>query len=173
MARLALTMLVRACDDRHVMSLVNFAIKWIVPFWVIMGLHAVVLAATAPNQALLTILRETAAIAETTNRLALLVFGGSVAVLVSTSYLQPNERRVRLVYLLFIPGWFALMWAIFRGQQVSSVYISAMHVANKPELFYKLEVLWRLEEQSAALYLSLVPFSLWLVIFLVWWRGRL
>jgi len=124
---------------------------------------------TEESQQLLTILKETAMIAEATNRLALLVFGGSVAALISTSYLQPKERKVRLVYFLFVPGWFALMWAMYRGHQVCNVYLSAMHVVNEPELYYKLQVLWQLEEQSAALYLSLVPFSLWFVIFLIWW----
>lgn len=141
------------------------------PLFLVSVFPALAFGATSLEEAqqLLTILKETATIAEATNRLALLVFGGSVAALVSTSYLQPKERKVRLVYLLFVPGWFALMWAMYRGHQVSNVYLSAMHVANKPELYYKLQVLWQLEEQSAALYLSLVPFSLWLVIFLIWW----
>ena len=123
----------------------------------------------AEAEVLRDILKETVARAEATNRLALIVLGGSVAALLSTSYLQPRTRRVRLMYVLFLPGWFLLMWSLYRGQEVYGVYLSALHVANEPPLYYQLETLWRLEEQSAALYLSLVPFSLWLVIFLLWW----
>jgi hypothetical protein len=123
----------------------------------------------AEAEVLRDILKETVARAEATNRLALIVLGGSVAALLSTSYLQPRTRRVRLMYVLFLPGWFLLMWSLYRGQEVYSVYLSALHVADEPPLYYQLETLWRLEEQSAALYFSLVPFSLWLVIFLLWW----
>ncbi len=115
------------------------------------------------------VLKETVARSEAVSQWALLVFGGSVAALLSSSYLQPRRRITRLMYLLFLPSWSLLMGSMYSGHQIDRVYIRALHIGNEPALKYQLDALWHLGDQSSALYWSLIPLALWLVLFLMWW----
>src|ERR1044072_2160928 len=51
------------------------------------------------------------------NELVLLLIGGSLGILVGSSYLHP-KRNLRLIYLLFPVGWVMLGRSIFHGFEV-------------------------------------------------------
>ena len=100
---------------------------------------------------------------------ALAVVAGSVATIVSTSYLRPMNRAMRSIYLLFIPGWLFLGLSIYYGEKISRRYMAAKLVPE--ENLSKIAKLVNQDfgNQRLMLEIGLLIFALWLVVFLIWW----
>ena len=62
---------------------------------------------------------------------ALAIVAGSVATIVSTSYLRPMNRAMRCIYLLFIPGWLFLGLSIYYGERISRRLMAAKLVPKE------------------------------------------
>src|ERR1041385_3632063 len=56
---------------------------------------------------------------------ALTLIAGSILAIASTSYLRPANWKVRLIYLLFIPGWILCGISLFYGDQLTHSYGAA------------------------------------------------
>ena len=100
---------------------------------------------------------------------ALAVVGGSIATIVSTSYLRPKKRLIRYAYLLFLPGWIFLGLSIYYGDQISRRYMASMFVSKE-----KIGEIAKMINQDFGcqrfmLSVGLLIFALWLVLFLLWW----
>lgn len=111
-------------------------------------------------------------VAEHANKLgdwALAIFAGSVAVLIGTSYLQPQQPIVRIMYLLFIPGWGFMGLSLYSAKEVSQGYLASLLMGEE----FIEETASCLNDAYARqldyLEMATVFFSLWLVIFLFWW----
>ncbi len=111
-------------------------------------------------------------VAEHANKLgdwALAVFAGSVAVLIGTSYLQPQQTMVRIMYLLFIPGWGFMGLSLYSAKEVSQGYLASLLMGAE----FIEETASCLNDAYARqldyLEMATVFFSLWLVIFVFWW----
>ncbi|MFH1580629.1 MAG: hypothetical protein ABIC39_00900 [Pseudomonadota bacterium] len=100
---------------------------------------------------------------------ALAVVAGSVATIVSTSYLRPMKRAVRLIYLFFLPGWVFLGLSIYYGEKISRRYIAAKLVPEKTLGEIAKFVNQDFGCQRLNLEIGLIIFALWLVTFLFWW----
>ena len=100
---------------------------------------------------------------------ALAVVAGSVATIVSTSYLRPMNRAMRSIYLLFIPGWLLLGLSIYYGEKISRRYMAAKLVPQ--ENLSKIAKLVNQDfgNQRLMLEIGLLIFALWLIAFLIWW----
>ncbi len=101
---------------------------------------------------------------------ALAIVGGSVAVIVSTSYRRPEALRWRLLYLLFLPGWICIGYSLYLGNELVGKYLAAITVRNK-ELVVTIasNVNDIYSDQRVYLLYSLVFFGLWLLIYLLSW----
>lgn len=100
----------------------------------------------------------------------LAIIAASVAAIVSTSYIRPHNKKIRLIYLLFIPGWLLISLSIYYGDKVSRRYIAATLV-TKNEILRAIgnNINSEFSSQLAFLQLSLFFFSIWLLLFLLWW----
>src|SRR5271166_4554543 len=64
------------------------------------------------------------ALGQSLSQWALLTIGGSLIVVVSSSYYRPKTQKMRLAYLLFLPAWVLLAISIFNGAIVQRVYVA-------------------------------------------------
>jgi hypothetical protein len=100
---------------------------------------------------------------------ALSIIGGSIATILGTSYLSPQIKRFRMVYLLFIPGWALLSISIYYGDLVSRRYIAAGFVAPEQLSDIVRAMNADYEMQQWTLFAAIVVFIIWLISYLVWW----
>jgi hypothetical protein len=105
------------------------------------------------------------------NTWSLSVFGGSLLAIFSTSYLQPESKYFKLVYLLLIVGWIFLVLSIKFGINISGRSMAAELVHDKEEklkeIFFKSNT--DFEKQLSYFKKALFVFALWLTTYLIWW----
>ncbi len=102
----------------------------------------------------------------------LLIFGGSIAVLLGTGYRRPVKKGMRATYLLFPVGWVFLGLSIWEGMKVRGTYIAYLLGPPKSEIArtHRIEQLngfarW----QERWLDIGLAIFAIWLMFYLLWW----
>lgn len=103
---------------------------------------------------------------------ALSTIAGSVAAIVSTSYLRPADRKFRRIYLLYLPAWVCLGISIYWGHQLDRRHIAAHFVPPA-----RLETIAELMNgdyfwQQDFLAIGLAFLGVWLACYLVWWLNR-
>lgn len=100
----------------------------------------------------------------------LLIIAASVAAIVGTSYIRPIDRRVRCVYLLFVPGWVFVARSIYYGDQISRRHMAALFANSETSLSdIGFAINSDFGKQLWSLRAGLIVFFVWLVFFLFWW----
>lgn len=97
------------------------------------------------------------------------LIGGSLLVLIGSSYRHPPSRLMRSAYLLFLPAWLSLARSIYLGARAEGVYLAYLLVpvttiqgaTQKLNEDIGNEIFWML--------FGLVTFFIWLVLYLFWW----
>ena len=123
-----------------------------------------------PDQQLLEGVRS---VVDESNKLSgwgLAILGGSILLLVSTSYIRPQSRRTRLLYLLFIPGWAFLAVSMYDGSVISRKLIAAVYTKNDTvlrDIGFQINQLF--STQLALFSWGVAVFIIWLIAFLIWW----
>jgi len=110
-----------------------------------------------------------AASAQTLMGWALLIIGGSVVAIVQRCYVRPASRSVRRIYGLFVPGWIFLALSIYWGTRVQGVYLAALFVNHPDVPQLKFTINSDYADQIQSLRYGLSFFSVWLVVYLLWW----
>ncbi len=111
------------------------------------------------------------ALADKLTNWAIAIIGGSILVLIGTSYRRPTSRKSRAMFLLFLPGWVSLCAAVYYGIRVQEVHLAYLFGRDFVGRTYTL----RLQAISDARWLirlftsGLGFFSLWLFAYLIWW----
>jgi len=100
---------------------------------------------------------------------ALVIGGGTVAVIVSTSYRRPDSLLWRLPYLLFIPGWMCLGYSLYLGNNLVGKYLASIMVEQKQAAVIASQVNDIYATQHSYLLYSLEFFGLWLLIYMLFW----
>lgn len=100
---------------------------------------------------------------------AIAVFGGTIAAIISTSYIRPSNVLYRLSALLFIPGWACLSVSIYYGEQLTRKYLATMMVKSPKVLDIASDINNLYSDQRFYLLLSLLFFGSWLLVFLLQW----
>jgi hypothetical protein len=100
----------------------------------------------------------------------LAIIGGSILIIVSTSYIRPVDKKIRLIYLLFIPGWSFLTISLYYGDKINRRKIAAALVGDEgilKNIGYEINK----EFSSQLLYfnIGISIFIVWLIIYLIWW----
>ena len=100
---------------------------------------------------------------------AFLVFGGTILVVVGTSYHRPKNRGVRWSYMLFLPAWGFLTSSIYFGSRVQGNYLASL--LNKRADFNKVREALNANAASQIDQLTYGLFFLgvWIVVYLLWW----
>jgi len=105
---------------------------------------------------------------------ALAIIAGSIAIIVSTSYLQPRGL-MRKAYLLFIPGWLLIAASMYQGDVIARRAIAAHFIDPRKEgaIATLHEIADRIGPdyscQRIYMELGLLVFAVWLASFLLWW----
>lgn len=110
-----------------------------------------------------------AASAQTIMGWALLIIGGTVLALLQRSYMRSNKLQIRLIYLLFVPGWIFLARSIYSGTRVQGVYLAALLTSRPDPRRLKFTINSDFADQISNLMYGLSFFSLWLLAYLLWW----
>jgi hypothetical protein len=100
---------------------------------------------------------------------ALLLLGGTVLLLLGTSYYRPGNRFVLYSYLLFVPSWGCLGVSMWHGTRVAQAYLAYLwfrHVtAREIKIAINHDLLW----QGGAMECALAVLTLWMLVYLYWW----
>ncbi len=113
-------------------------------------------------------------LAQSLSQWALLTVGGSLVVIVGTSYYRPKSHKMRLAYFLFLPAWVLLGIAIYEGTLIQRRYVAFL-AANRrgPNPGLINEIAQGITSDSGYqilfLQLGLLSLFIWLVIYLRWW----
>lgn len=101
---------------------------------------------------------------------ALAVLLGSLAAILTTKYIRPPGRGMRLIYLLFLPGWWFLYQILKAGDKIARSNLGA-RFTNSPEDLRAaaVEMNSLYFEQLAHFSHAMKLFTAWLIIYLVWW----
>ena len=115
-------------------------------------------------------LKEMAEESRTLTGWALAIIAASIAAIASTSYFRPLSRKVRAIYLIFIPGWVLIAMSVYDGDRISRRYAAAAF-AQKHEPLAKIGDYMNSEFASQLTYLhvGLIFFATWLLFFILWW----
>jgi hypothetical protein len=101
---------------------------------------------------------------------SLSILAGSILTLISSSYIRPVNKKIRLIYLLFLPGWACLAVSILNNDFINRRVVAA-YLTKSDTILVQIASLinYEFDTQLTFLNLSLCCFGLWLVLFLVWW----
>lgn len=114
------------------------------------------------------------ALAQGLSQWCLLIVGGSLVIIVSTSYYRPDSARVRATYFLFIPAWLCLAISINEGIRVQRSYVAYLvgsRQGGNEQLSNQIAetMASATRYQILALQVALGFVGLWLLIYIVWW----
>ena len=101
---------------------------------------------------------------------SLSIIGGTILMIVSSSYIQPKGKIV-LIYILFIVGWISLGLSIFFGEMLTRIYIAGSYANNNDKERIKkigLEVQKKFNLQVIFFLVGVITFGLWLISFLIY-----
>ena len=100
---------------------------------------------------------------------ALMIFGGTVLAIVSTSYRRPTQVVWRLPYLLFIPGWISIAISLYWGNVVVGHFLASLMVS--PDILRDIaqKINTAYDNQRDFLLYSLIFFGGWLLFHLLVW----
>jgi hypothetical protein len=104
----------------------------------------------------------------------LLILGGSLVIVVSTSYYRPRNRKIRAAYFLFVPTWFCLALSVYQGISVQRSYVAYLVSTRgtpQPKLLNTIaeDMTNATRTQIRSLEIALLFTGAWLIIYIVWW----
>lgn len=106
---------------------------------------------------------------ETLTTWALSVLGGSVASLIGSDYLKPIGC-VKLLYLIFIPGWALLAASLANAYQLTSSSMASVFTDSEDQLLEIGQAMnQELRRQQRFLLFALLAFGAWITLFLCFW----
>lgn len=113
-------------------------------------------------------------LAQSLSQWDLLILGGSLVVIVSTSYYRPQSIKIRAAYFLFLPIWFCLAMSVYQGIAVQRSYVAYLIASRSTPTKQLLDqiaenITSATRNQIFALETALLFGGLWLLIYLVWW----
>ena len=100
---------------------------------------------------------------------ALSIIGGSIAIIVGTSYLRPDDKWGRTIYWLFLLGWFCLGCSIYLSNRIARGHVAAQMGSYGCARAAIKVMNAELGQQLSWFAGGLAVFAVWLVLFLVWW----
>lgn len=100
---------------------------------------------------------------------AIATWGGSVAVIIGAGYLRPSLLVVRLIYLLFLPGWILLGLSVYSGRILQQNYLAALFVQGDMLRSIGKTMNLHFADQLNYFGYALICFATWLTVYLLWW----
>jgi hypothetical protein len=107
--------------------------------------------------------------AQSASQWAYITIGASIALLFKDLSQRPKHWLMRCSSLVFLPGWFFLGLAIFKGVRVHGAYIAYLMSKQHDAQSALLNINADAASQLLALRCGLFIFGGWLAIYLIWW----
>jgi len=114
-------------------------------------------------------------LAQSLSQWDLLIVGGSLVIIVSTSYYRPASLRMRAAYLLFLPAWCCLAYSIYQGIVVQRSYVAYLIATRSTAKTQDtiMAIAKRMETATSGqidgLQYALVCLGTWLLAYMAWW----
>ena len=123
------------------------------------------------NHKLLSYIRSVEKISGKTVAWSLTLIGGTFLAILSDEYIHPDDKRFKLVYLLFLVGWGCIAKSIYHGMNISGRAAAAdLHVDDRKLLATVFtDCNSDFDRQLKWFRYGLVVFGVWLVLYLCWW----
>ncbi|WP_442112210.1 hypothetical protein [Pseudomonas sp. NUPR-001] len=99
---------------------------------------------------------------------AVAIGGATVAVIIGTSHNRPDSWPLRLLYLLFLPGWAGLAYSIYLGNQLVGSYLATRFNPSSIDVISELINNLYADQRSYLLW-SLAFFAIWLTGYTLAW----
>lgn len=117
------------------------------------------------------------AMAQGLSQWAMLIIGGSLAVIIGDKVYRPKARRIRATYLLFAPAWILLALSIYEGTYIQRSYVAYMVATRGTHAQALIDQIAGNITQATRLQLSFLETALgflaiWLFFYLIWWVIR-
>ncbi|HLK04743.1 MAG TPA: hypothetical protein VKT53_09910 [Candidatus Acidoferrum sp.] len=145
------------------------AVRFLSPIFITLLAAVLTLADSKPSEELSSKAFEGAVtLAQTLTQWTLLIFGGSVALLVGSSHRRPGGW-IKYAYFLFLPGWLFLGLSLYWGRSVQGVYLALLLQINQNITQLKQALNSDSYKQMRALEFGLGVFGVWLLVYLFWW----
>lgn len=101
----------------------------------------------------------------------LLILGSSILIVISSDYIRPT-RKMRRIYLFFLPGWICILISMYFGMDISQCLVGTL-MAGKTDAIGIAKLAKEANDDFGWLQfyfkLSIICFSIWLVIILFYW----
>ena len=99
------------------------------------------------------------------------IIGGSILVIISSDYVRPLNKKIRLFYLLFIPGWCLLGYTIKLGINIANYEIMSTIMQKDKVQLLQITANMGFDYSRQLLFfnLGLACFGIWIVSFLISW----
>jgi len=107
--------------------------------------------------------------AQSLSQWAYIAIGASIALLFKDLSQRPKRLSIRCSYLAFLPGWFFLGRAIFKGMRVHGAYIMYLMRPQHDTQTAIRDINADAASQLSALTCGLLIFGGWLAFYLFWW----
>ena|ERR1700733_4621434 len=98
------------------------------------------------------------------------IIGGSIFAFINSSYIKPITKKLKKIYLIFIPGWICILSSLYYALKVELCYTGAVLVSN-PLRLSKLYCYanYYIDEQFFYFKFGLLICILWLILLLIFW----
>jgi len=123
-------------------------------------------AATATNNQNTKAYEAAVSLENTLTTWAFAIFGGSILLILGTSYYRPRKLWQRGIYLIFLPGWAFLAASVYKGTRVQEAYLASLFAAKgdfgrslNSDLGHQIDYMVR----------GLFCFGIWLLMYFIWW----
>lgn len=105
------------------------------------------------------------------NDRSILLMSGSIAMLIGGEFKQPNSRKYKWPYLVFlIPAWTLFSFSFYLGDKVTKGWVNGALVEEEKNMEEFVEYMFISYEMQRLYFLSACfCLALWLVYYLVWW----
>jgi len=98
-----------------------------------------------------------------------IMIGGSLLLLVGTSYHRPPGLGIRFSYLLFIPAWACLGSSIYFGTRAQEVHLAYLLLPTTTVEGARTALNKDIGSEIYWMWWGLICFSIWLLVYLSWW----
>jgi hypothetical protein len=99
-----------------------------------------------------------------------IIIGGSLLLVVGTSHRRPGSRKIRAVYLVFLPpAWASLASSIYYGTRAQQVYLAYLLYPVTTLEGATTQLNRDIGSQLSWMFVGMTFLVGWVVIYLFWW----
>jgi len=101
---------------------------------------------------------------------ALSILGATLLLILSTDYLRPDQKKFKLIYILFLPAWILLCFVLYEYTLLKN-HLFILNTAKTNEEIIKacIYINNHYSSQSSYFLYSIFILGFWVFAYLIWW----